>query len=79
MDLPHLMAQSWRVLWDQENSRLLYWLPTLQSYSADEVVQVAVQSKNGAMQMTGITVVEKKSGCRQPKFQFLFGDSIGEI
>ena len=60
MDLPHLMAQSWRVLWDQENSRLLYWLPTLQSYSADEVVQVAVQSKNGAMQMTGITVVEKK-------------------
>ena len=60
MDLPHLMAQSWRVLWDQENSRLLYWLPTLQSYSADEVVQVAVQSKNGAMQMTGIAVVEKK-------------------
>jgi uncharacterized protein with gpF-like domain len=60
MDLPHLMAQSWRVLWDQENSRLLYWLPTLQSYSADEVVQVAVQSKNGAMQMTGITAVEKK-------------------
>ena len=60
MDLPHLMAQSWRVLWDQGNSRLLYWLPTLQSYSADRVIQVAVQSNNGAMQMIDIAVVEKK-------------------
>lgn len=61
LDLPHLIAQSWRVLWDQENSRLLYWLPSLQSYSADKVVQVAVQSKNGAMQIIDIAVVQKQS------------------
>ncbi|MGE4314565.1 phage minor head protein [Acinetobacter sp.] len=59
MDLPGLLAQSWRVLWDQENNRLLYWLPTLESYSADQVVQVAVQSKNGVMQIVDITVVER--------------------
>ena len=61
LDLPHLIAQSWRVLWDEESSRLLYWLPTLQSYSADKVVQVAVQSKNGAMQIIDIAVVQKQS------------------
>ena len=61
MDLPGLLAQSWRVLWDQENNRLLYWLPTLESYSADQVVQVAVQSKNGVMQIVDIAVVERST------------------
>lgn len=61
VDLPGLIAQSWRVLWDQANSQLLYWLPTVESHSANQVVQVAVQSKNGVMQIVDIAVVERST------------------
>ena len=61
VDLPSLIAQSWRVLWDMENNQLLYWLPTLEAYTADQVVQVAVQAKNGVMQVVDIAVVERST------------------
>ncbi|QBK70681.1 phage head morphogenesis protein [Acinetobacter johnsonii] len=61
VDLPHLIAQSWRVLWDQENSQLLYWLQTVESHSENQVVQVAVQSKNGVMQIVDVAVVERST------------------
>lgn len=61
VDLPGLIAQSWRVLWDQANSQLLYWLSTVESHSANQVVQVAVQSKNGVMQIVDIAVVERST------------------
>ena len=61
VDLPGLIAQSWRVLWDQANSQLLHWLPTVESHSANQVVQVAVQSKNGVMQIVDIAVVERST------------------
>ena len=61
VDFPRLLAQSWRVLWDQANSQLLYWLPTIESHSANQVVQVAVQSKNGVMQIVDVAVVERSA------------------